>query len=116
MLPSKYSPVESVEPISYTEPAPTGGAVMAGGKDRSATGNYEYDGNGNVVMSVNMVNIIGKTNSIESGPTRAWAPLTSSAKTESEIANARAESSAMKRDIPNCLLILKRVKYLKETV
>jgi len=57
-------------------------------------------GKGKAVMSVNIVKIIGKTSSIESGPTRAWAPLTSSAKTDNDIANANAESSAMKRDSP----------------
>ena len=57
-------------------------------------------GKGKAEMSVNSVKIMGKTNRMERGPTRAWAPLTSSAKTDNEIANARAESSAMKRETP----------------
>ncbi len=51
-------------------------------------------------MSVNIVKIIGKTNNMDRGPTRAWAPLTSSAKIEIEIANANAETSDTKSDAP----------------
>ena len=51
-------------------------------------------------MSVNIVKIIGKINNMDRGPTKAWAPLTSSAKIEIEIANANAESNAMKSEAP----------------
>ena len=58
------------------------------------------NGKGNALTSVYMVNIIGTTNSIDSGPTNAWAPLTSSAKTDNEIANAKDESSAINTETP----------------
>ena len=58
------------------------------------------NGIGNEVMSVNIMNIIGKTSNMDRGPTNACAPLTSSAKIEREIANAKAESIETKREAP----------------
>lgn len=57
-------------------------------------------GNGNVLMSVYIVNIIGNMNSTDKGPTSACAPLTSSAKTDNEMAKAKADRSAINKEIP----------------
>ena len=57
-------------------------------------------GSGKALMSVNIIKIIGTINNAERGPTNAWALLTSSAKTDIEIANANAESIETKSETP----------------